>query len=76
MESKTEITFEELKDKPLADNVIDQMADSEEERKDIILMLKAVSGPQAQLIRRMLDTLKVESIVLDLDELAKMEDQG
>lgn len=70
-----ETPLSEVMEKPLSENIIDQMASSEEEAKDVLLMLQSVNPMQAQLINRMLTTLKVTHYVITDEILAEMEDE-
>lgn len=54
MSDKDEVTFEELAEKPLSEDIIDQMADDDADRQDVIMMLQNVNPMQAQLVGRML----------------------
>lgn len=73
MSDKDEVTFEELAEKPLSEDIIDQMADDDADRQDVIMMLQNVNPMQAQLVGRMLKTLKVTYIVVTEEMLEEME---
>lgn len=73
MSDKDEVTFEELAEKPLSEDIIDQMADDDADRQDVIMMLQNVNPMQAQLVGRMLKTLKVTYIVVTEEMLDEME---
>lgn len=69
---KDEVTFEELAEKPLSEDIIDQMAEDNDAREDILMVLQSVNPMQAQLIGRMLTTLKVEHLVVTEEMLNEM----
>lgn len=73
MSDKDEVTFEELAEKPLSEDIIDQMADDDADRQDVIMVLQNVNPMQAQLVGRMLKTLKVTYIVVTEEMLDEME---
>lgn len=73
MSDKDEVTFEELAEKPLSEDIIDQMADDDADRQDVIMVLQNVNPMQAQLVGRMLKTLKVTYLVVTEEMLDEME---
>ena len=64
-----EAGLDDVMSKPLSDNIIDGMAADDTERKNVLVIMYDMSAMQANLVGRMLKTLKVESDFIDMDAL-------
>lgn len=71
-----EVNLYDAMARPLSDSIIQKMAEDEEDRKDLVMVLLQVNPRQANLISRMLKTLGVENYAVTVEEDENAEDSS